>query len=251
MLNRRAIIVPLGLLLEKVDSTHFIEYMVQTAKGDDSNFNFSPDLQKTALSITEKFNNGEIKAIEFEDNMRKAFGIKNMDGNSFWLQWSNILVIGNIKEKISLLQQLSHEYRVLFYLTSDTNAMHIESIAHACEINKISFEIEKKLMKIAQIPLYTSFQVGKNHSELIQQVVSEIRSKAINQQDQITIMLDDANKIKNGMQCADTKLEQKEIQNWCNKNNINVDVMTTEFAERLQNLIAPIDQYEHKLAVNR
>lgn len=239
MQNRTAIVLSLGMLLEKVDTSGFIGKLLKKAKEENTEFTFTPELQKQAFILSETFNQGKIESEIFETQLLKLLGIKSMQSGEFWAEWDNMITLGNVAEKIQLLQGIGHRYNALVYLSTDTNLVHLKKIAKDCEEQKITLDMTKQLMTFAQFPLYASCRVGVNRQELAKHIVGEVRAKEINKPDVITLILGDPDNVKDRSHQAVVKRECDAIAGWCKENGVSVKLHNNSLDETLTQIFTP------------
>ena len=239
MQSRNAMILSLGMLLEKVDTSGFIMKLLKKATEENSEFEFTPELQKQAFFLSEKFNQGEVKPDIVVSQLLKLLGIKSMESSEFWLEWNKMVTLGKLSEKIQLLQEIGVKHGALVYLSSDTNPIHLEKIAKESEEQKIDLDAKKQPMTLGQFPLYVSCQLGKNRQELTKHIVGDIRSKELNKPDTITLVLGNPENIKDKNHQAVAKRECDAIITWCKENNVSVKLHNNSLDETLTQIFIP------------
>ncbi len=236
MQNRPAIVLSLGMLLDKVDTSEFNTMLLKKAKEENATFVFTPELQKQAFGLSESFNKGKIESDQFEAQILQLLGIKTMQSSVFWTEWNKMLTLGNVAEKIQLLQEVARKHNALIYLSSDTNRVHLQKIA---DESKITLDTTKKPMLFAQFPLYASCQMEKNRQELVKHVVSDIRSKEFNKPDALTLILGNPENVKDKAQQSIAKRECDAIVAWCKDNNVAVKLHNNLLDETLTQIFVP------------
>ena len=239
MQNRVAVVLSLGMLLEKVDTSGFIAKLLKKAAEENSEFVFTPELQKQAFLLSETFNQGKIQSDGFELQLLQLLGIKTLESSEFWSEWNNMVILGSLSENIQLLQDMGYQHNALIYLSSDTNAVHLEKIAKELKEQNINLDTQKQPMMLGQFPLYVSCQVGKNRQELSKHIVGDIRSKEFNKPDSITLVLGNPENIKDKNHQAVVKRECEAITNWCQENNVSVSLHNHSLQETLMQILAP------------
>lgn len=239
MQSRITVILSLGMLLEKVDTSEFIAKLLKIAVEEDSKFVFTPELQKQAFSLSEKFNKGEVQSEAFELQLLQLLGIKKLKSSEFWAEWNKIITLGNLSQKMQLLQEMKHNHKALIYLSSDTNFIHLEKIAKEVAEEKIELDTQSQPMNLGQIPLYVSCQVGKNRQELTKYIVSDIRLKEFNKPDAITLVLGNPENIKDKNHQAIVKRECDAIVTWCKENSVSVLLHNNSLQETLTQIFVP------------
>lgn len=239
MQNRTAIIMSLGMLLEKVDTNGFIGKLLKKAKDENPEFIFTPELQKQGFLLSEIFNQGKIEPKLFESQLLQLLGIKDMQSDEFWSEWNNMVVLGDVVEKIQQLQEVGYRHNALVYLSSDTNSVHLKQIAKDSEVQKISLDMSKQPMMFGSFPLYASCRVGKNRQELTKHIVNDIRAKKMNKTDAITLILGNPENIKDKSHQAVAKREYEAIAAWCNENDISIQLHNNVLSETLDQLFSP------------
>src|SRR5690349_15307236 len=95
--SRPAIILPLGMLLEKVEANSFIMTMIKKAKEKNSAFDFNAVKDKLFL-LAENFNLGKISADAFQTQIIETLGI-SIDAKDFWSEWNKMIEVGNPSDK--------------------------------------------------------------------------------------------------------------------------------------------------------
>jgi hypothetical protein len=173
---RNAIILPLGMLNEKVNTNPFIIKLLQQAKQSNPNFVFDDDLQKQAFALAEAFNKNTIDQDNFKSQLLAIFNI-NIDDNQFWQSWNEMVVVGNIKQKLAELQTFADQNNLIVYLHSDTNLVHLKLMQDAWAAQGISFSEAENVIILQQLPLYISCLQGKTRLELIQKMVELIKAQ--------------------------------------------------------------------------
>lgn len=239
MHSRPAIILSLGMLLEKVDTSGFIAKLLKKAAEENSEFKFTQKLQKEAFILSEQLNLGKIKPEEFEFLLLKLLGIKGMETREFWLEWNKIITIGKLSEKIQLLQKVAEKHSSLVYLSSDTNTIHVEKIARESKELKIDLDIKKQPMILEQFPLYVSYQTGKSRQQLIKHIVNEIQAKKLNKPDRITLVLGDPKSVKDKSHQAVAQRECDDMIAWCKQNDVLVKLHSNSLEETLTEIFSP------------
>lgn len=252
MQSRPAIVLSLGMLLEKVDTSGFIGKLLKKAKDENAEFVFAPELQKQAFLLSETFNQGKIESDTFKTRLLKLLGIESMQSSEFWSEWDNMITLGDLVEKIQQLQDVGHRHNALVYLSSDTNLVHLKKIAKESEAQNIILDTSKQPMMFGQFPLYVSCRVGKNRQELTEHIVGDIRAKEINKPDAITLILGNPDNVKDKSHQAAAKRECETIAAWCDENNVSIKLHNNVLSETLDQIFSPkqsnIDTA--KLAVN-
>lgn len=240
MQNRTtAIIMSLGMLLEKVDTSGFIGKLLKKAKEENDKFIFVPELQKQAFILSESFNLGKLEPKEFESKLLLLLDIKKMESNEFWSEWNSIVAPGKMGEQIQLLQDMSDEHNALVYLSSDTNPVHLEKIAKEKSEEKIELDTKKQPMTLGQFPLYTSCQVGKNRQELIKHIVAVIQAKQFNKPDKMILILGNPENIKDKNHQAVAAKECDAIVTWCSQNNVSVQLHNDSLEKTFGKIFKP------------
>ncbi|MDX1902206.1 MAG: hypothetical protein SFW66_09440 [Gammaproteobacteria bacterium] len=233
MQNRTAIILSLGMLLEKVDTSGFIVTLLKKAKEENAEFAFTAELQKQAFLLSENFNQGKVEPEAFEAQLLQLLAIKTMQSSEFWSEWGNMLKLGEVAEKIQLMEEVGYEHNALVYLSSDTNNEHLKKIAKECEEQKMTLDLTKQPMLFAELPLYASCRVGKNRQELTKHIVRDIRSKEFNKPDAIILILGNPENIKDKSHQAVAKREFDAIAAWCEENGVTVKLHNQSLDETL------------------
>lgn len=233
MQNRTTIILSLGMLLEKVDTSGFIGKLLKKAKEENTEFAFTPELQKQAFLLSENFNQAKVEAEAFEVKLLELLGVKTMQSSEFWAEWDNMLTLGKVAEKIQLLQAVGHKHNALVYLSSDTNLAHLRKIARESEEQKITLDTTKQPMLFGQLPFYASCRVGKNRQELTKHIIGDIQSKEFNKPDAIILILGNPANVKDVTHQAVAKRECDAIASWCKENGVSVKLHNNSLDETL------------------
>jgi hypothetical protein len=251
MQNRVAIVLSLGMLLEKVDTSGFIVKLLEKAKEENPEFAFTPELQKQAFLLSENFNQGKSEPDVFQSRLLQLLGVKTMPSREFWSEWDNMVTLGKVAEKIQLLQDIGHNNHALVYLSSDTNLIHLKKIAKESEEQKVTLDMTKQPMIFGQFPLYASCRVGKNRQELTKDIVSDIQTKEINKPDEIILILGDPENIKDKSHQAIAKRECDAIVEWCKENSVSVKLhnnsLNETFAQIFTSQSLPTNMLHHAL----
>lgn len=224
MQNRRAVILPLGMMLEKVDISSFIVKMLAQAKKENPNFVFDATKQKEAYGLSHQFNLGKLIPSAFMNQLLAVLEIKTMQEKEFWQEWNNMVTVGDIQQQIKNLQDICFAEPVSFYLVSDTNAPHLDKIAKACNKDNEEpvLDCMHKPMLLEYFRLYASYQYGMNHEDLLNKVLQDVKFKAFNKPTTITLLLGDPNNIDNPMQREVIKQQNAKTIAWCEKKNVAV-----------------------------
>lgn len=239
MHNRTAIVLSLGMLLEKVDTSGFIAKLLTRAKEENAEFALTPELQKQAFLLSENFNQGKIEPEAFHEKLLQLLGIKTIQSQEFWSHWSDICTLGKVAEKIQLLQEIGYKHNALIYLSSDTNLVHLRKIARESKEQNITLDTTKQPMLFGQFPLYASCQVGKNRQALTKHIISDIRSKEFNKPDAITLILGNPENIKDITHQAVARRECDAIALWCKENGVSVKLHNNSLDETLTQIFIP------------
>jgi hypothetical protein len=255
-MGRTAIILSLGMLLEKVDTSGFIGKLLQRAKDENANFDFKLELQKQAFVLSERFNLGKIEPVVFESDLLQLLGIKSMKGEEFWSEWDAMLMLGDIAAKVQQIQDIGHRQGALVYLSSDTNPVHLKKIANECVGKGVNLDIPEQpvqLMqpmlpiKLGQFPLYASCRIGKSRQELIKHIVTDIKAKEINKPDEVVLILGNPENVKDKNHQAVAKNECDSITAWCNANNVSVVLHNNVLEETLTRVFSPDNGADNKI----
>jgi|GEM_PF-6677032 len=237
MQNRVAVVLSLGMLLEKIDTSGFIAMLLKKAMEENSAFVPTPELQRQAFLLFEKFNQGGEPKV-FEAQLLQLLGIKKLESIEFWSEWNKMVTLGKLSEKVQLLQEMGHKHNALIYLSSDTNVIHLERIAKEVAEEKMELDTKKQPVTLEQFPLYVSCQVGKNRQELIKHIVSDIRSKEFNKPNTIILILGNPENIKDKSHQAIAKREHEAISVWCKENNVVISLHNHSLQETLAQVLA-------------
>lgn len=235
MQNRTAIILSLGMLMEKVDTSPFINHMLAKAKDENPEFLFTPELQKQTFLLAEYFNLGKVDSDTYAIKTLQVLGIKNMQIEEFWSHWNAVVTVGDVTKQIDLLKDISREHNGIVYLLTDSNSKHIKKIRKECEEQNISF-LKSKPMLLGQFPLYTSYQIGKNRQELLKYIVEDIRSKEFNKADSLKLILCNPENIKDPTHRAIAQKECDAMMAWCDTQNVAVTLHGSSLSETLGNI---------------
>lgn len=219
MQQRSAIILSLGMLQDKVDTSAFIGKLLKKAGEANKEFKFTPELQGKAFGLSEEFNRGLAPEL-FMQRLTQLLGI-TMEAEEFWKEWNAMVTIGNIVEKITSLKTFASQNNALIYLNTDTNAMHLEKIATAFKEMKISFDATKNPTLLADIPLYVSCQIGKNRNELVKDICTKIKEKEF-KADRTVLILGNPENIKDKNHQTMAKKELELISKWCNDHAVEI-----------------------------
>lgn len=247
MQNRMAIVLSLGMLLDEVDTSGFIGKLLKKAAEEHPKFVFTPEVGKQAFLLSETFNRGNIEAKGFESQLLQLLGIEKLSSKEFWSEWNKMITLGQVSEKIQLLQDMSSTHKALFYVYSDTNVAHLEQIAKELAEQKINLDTKKHPMALAQFFLYTTYQEHKNRQELLKQIIEDIQSKKSNKPSGITLILGDYKNIKNENHQAVIKNKYDMITKWCQEQDVSVSLHQNSLRETLMKILVPENTIEHKI----
>lgn len=238
MQSRVAIILSLGMLLEKVDTSGFSAKMLKKAE-ENPEFQFTQLKQQQAFLIIERFNQGKLEPEVFEKQITQLLEIKNLASIEFWSAWNDIVTVGHFSEKIQLLREMSQNYQALIYLSSDTNLVHLKKVEQELEEQKMSLKTQNQSITLEQFPLYASCKVGENREQLTKHIVSDIQSKEANKPSRIHLILGDPDNIKDKNHQAIAKKECDSITAWCHDHDVSVSLHHQSLEETLTKILAP------------
>lgn len=228
-----AVILSLGMLLEKVDTQGFIVGLLKKAKEENPSFEFTPALQASAFGLSEHFNQGKLTPEVFKSTLLAMLGISSLEDSEFWLAWNKMITLGDVADKIQLLQTVGHEHKVLVYLSSDTNVVHLEAISNGLRAQGIDVDIQKDIPLLAQFPLYATCHTGKSRQELTSLIVDDIRSKALNKPGQITLIFGNPDNVKDKNHQALVRNELERTKKWCEENQVAITLHNDSLEETL------------------
>jgi hypothetical protein len=225
MQNRRAIMLSLGMLLEKVDANIFMMKMRAKAKEENPAFEFTPQILGQAFIWSEQFNQKKLAKNDYKANILKVLGITKMADDEFWKGWNSMVVVGDIAARVNELREFCSENNALIYLDSDTNEVHAEAIMQEVQAKGIPFYktgSTPAVYFLEEYPIYTTCELGKNRSDLTKYVVTEIKNKEFNKPSEIIRILGNPDNIKNPQQQAFARKECDALTAWCNDNGVTV-----------------------------
>lgn len=237
--NTNAIVLSLGMLLEKVNIPGFMGTMLKKAAEENPNFVFTPELQSKAFTLCSSFNLGKMKSETLEAEILKLLGITTMQSEEFWSEWDKMLSLGNVVENIKLLQETMNQHNTLVYLYSDTNMVHLKKIAKESAMQEVKLDMEKTPMLFGQLLLYPTCQIGKNNEELTEHIVKDIRSKEFNKPDVITLILGNPENVTDVRYRASVKSKFDQTASWCEKNGVAVQMHNNSLSETLAKIFTP------------
>ena len=220
MQPRSAVILSLGMLHEKVDSSLFIGKLLKKASDTNKEFKWTPELQVKAFGLSEIFNQGKIEPEMFHKNLTSLLGI-TVEKEEFWKEWNAMIILGKVADKIKLLEACAKENKALFYLNTDTNIPHLQEIASAYKEMKIPFDASKNPVLLDEIPLYVSCQIKKNRNDLIKEIYSKIKEKEF-KVEKITLIFGDPENVKDKAHQMMAKKEFDQISKWCEENHVSI-----------------------------
>ena len=227
----KAIILSLGMLQEEVNTNRFIVYLLAKAKASNPGFNFTPDLQTQAYALSDRFNAGKVSPEDFKRGLLTLFTIPEAEitDTTFWEKWDAMVTVGNIKDKMQLLQDFSSDHQSLIYLHSDTNTVHLEKLKTEYQAQSITLNTDTSPPQVEQFPLYASCLAGKSRFELVQHIIAEIKQKQFNHPDEIILILADPENIQNPHDKANQKKKIASIIEWCSQQeNVSVKLHSSK-----------------------
>lgn len=240
-----AVILSLGMLLEKMDTNGFIMKLLAQAKQENPEFIFTPALQAQAFQLSEHFNLGKVFPDDFEAGIRAVLGVQQITTEAFWDEWNAMLTVGAVDEKIAVLREASEHHSALFYLTSDTNAAHLKKIESGFNEKGVGFESKEDSIVIAgQYPLNASFILHASRHDLLKNVVTQMREKAFNQPQEIVLMYGDPENIAHPTSKAKAQAELAALSSWCAENNVRIVLHKNDLSETLMKLFHPAVEAE-------
>ncbi|MBA3662408.1 MAG: hypothetical protein H0W64_11810 [Gammaproteobacteria bacterium] len=250
MQTRTAVLLSLGMLLEKVDTSEFIAKLLKIAKEENPDFIFTQSLQKQGFLLAETFNQGKIESETFASQLLKLLGIKTMPLNEFWNAWDQMVILGNIAEKVHLLQEVGYKHNALMYLSSDTNHSHFNKIVKESENQNIQLDATKQPIQFGQLPLYLSYRIGRNRETLVKHIIDDIRSKDFNKPREIILILGNPANIKDKTARQMAERECAVITAWCKENNVSVKFHNHSLEETFEQIFNTenIDRLAFKFA---
>lgn len=218
-METRAVVLSLGLLLEKVDFDPFIKFLKEKIQADNKEIQ-SQELNARVmqgLGLAAKFNltkpAAELKAgtipPEAEEFRQKLFaiaGIKSLSAEDFWKGWSQCVVVGELEKRLEKLQKFAENHKCIFYLYSDTNMVDTARIAAECK----SYDISKHPGSLKEFPVYTSFRSGLARNKLVEDICAQIEKA--NFKKTPFIVLGHHTNITNPLQSADEQGKNKHIE---------------------------------------
>jgi len=225
---RRAIFLSLGMLLEKVDATPFIGFLITKAKLKNASFVLTPEIKSAAFELAEQLNQEKIlpmgsssskgeesKAIMspaeskmdespleaiFRKELTNLFGLKNVDAGEFWAAWDNMVVVGEIAKKIKLLQDAHREHKEdSFELYTDSNYRHLSKIAKVAADSEAKMTanfdrgllIERKETTFADFPLSATCITKQDIASVINDMILRATGKVFNKPEKIILFFGD------------------------------------------------------------
>lgn len=235
--KRQILILSLGMLLEKVDSNIFIGTLLQQARKENSNFQLTDEIKIKSFQLSEGFNQGNFSKDEFEKKLLDLLSIKNFSSEQFWNAWNKMLTSGQIDNKIKLLQETAKNEVVKIYLISDTNSVHFDELKKQFENEHIVFNSKKTPPKLANFPLYLSFENKKIRVPLIEFVIYKIKSgKSYHSDLKITLIYGDPENIKDPNHKPIIQKEYATIQELCKKESISLQLHQNSLETTLKNV---------------
>jgi F0F1-type ATP synthase delta subunit len=222
MQARKALILSVGMMLEKVDANSFIMSLLQLASKDNSEFKFDQGLKDKVFNLAEAFNRGELNPEDFRTQLSSDLGITSLSEDEFWKGWSKIVTVGNLAEKVNVLQAAAAQYNFTVYLVSDTNIKHTEQVRTVTTAQNLIFDTTKKPAMFGTFPVYLSWIYGKNRQALIEEIVKDIRHQEVNKPNRIDVILGDASNVEDKNLQEVVSERNQQIVDWSASNNINV-----------------------------
>ena len=225
MQNRKAIMLSLGMLLEKVDANIFMMKMRAKAKEENTEFEFTPPILGQAFIWSEQFNQKKLAKDDYKTKIQNLLDITKMSDEEFWKNWNSMVVVGDITARVNELREFCSENNALVYLDSDTNEVHAAAIMQDAKARGIPFyktDSTPALFFLEEFPIYTTCEFGKNRSDLTKFTVSEIRNKEFNKPNEIVRVLGNPDNIKNPNMQALARKECDALTAWCKENDVTV-----------------------------
>jgi hypothetical protein len=245
---RTAIVLPLGMLLEKVEINIFIGTMLKKAKEANAEFVFTAQIQQQAFGLAQLYNLNGKSTDDFRTELLKLLGIEGLDAQEFLTEWNKMLTVGDIAKKISDLQTLAARHEFTVYLASDTNIEHLKKIKEQCP-DLLSIDGDAK--KLAEFPLYASCYLRKNRIALLEHIVVNIKDQQSNKADVIRVISGDPKNIQDGVVRGYAEKDCNAIQEWAAHNGVQVNLhdKTVSLADTLEQIFNPTVQYSRALAM--
>lgn len=180
MQNRKAIILSLGMLMQRVDLARFIDMMQLFGQMEHDDFVLTPEIMGKGAVLSNQLNMGQLEPEKFADAIMQLLNLTKLSKESFWKSWNDMVQVGQIDEKIKLLQSTAQVAHASFYLYSVTNAPHLEFIAQQSGVAVTQPLADKGLpATFNAMPLYASCLLKKPALDLIKQIIDEIKAKNI------------------------------------------------------------------------
>lgn len=236
---RKAIILPLGALLKKVDTTDFISDMIAQAKYENKGFELTPAIKQQAMMLCEQYNLGALTSEQFMPKFLNVLSIKQLEADEFWRKWNDIVIAENISNKVKRLQETAQQRQCVFYLLSDTNPAHIAYIAERSKREAVVVQTDCNPIKVAEMPLYTSYQQKKSRLPLIQHVVEAIKNQNNNKPDEIVLVSSDPMNVYDEDLRKHAEAERKVVFAWCAENNVKVKNHVDDLTTTLLDIYMP------------
>lgn len=240
MLARTAVILTLGMTLEKVDISPFVGFLMREALKVDQQFKLNEELQDQAMELAEKFNVGEMKSPDdFKEKLLKIFKLEKCDG--FWDEWKKIVKVGEIQDKVQLMRKKA-EQQGLFYLLADTNDPHVATIKAASAEKKVELQVQKDSATLDQFPLFLSCQLKKSRVELIKLITQEIQGKQTNKPKEIVLLFGRPKNHANARTRKKAEDEMAAIEQWCAQNSIKLVLHENNLQASLDKLFPEMEK---------
>jgi hypothetical protein len=239
MQNRKAIILSLGMLMQRVDLSRFIDMMQLFGQMEHDDFVLTPEIMGKGAALSNQFNIGQIEAEKFAEAIMQLLNLTKLTTETFWQSWNNMIQVGQIDEKLKLLQSTAHLTHASFYLYSVTNAPHLKFIAQQSGYAVTHPTTDKGLpATFNNMPLYASCLLKQQALDLIKQTVADIRQKQHNIPDEIILLLANPENIENPALQAQAKKQNATITTWCEANKVKVVIHDFNLRETLFNVAA-------------
>ncbi|MES2217760.1 MAG: hypothetical protein V4501_05065 [Pseudomonadota bacterium] len=243
MQNRSAIILSLGMLLEKVDVSGFIGKLILKAMAKNKDFKFTPALQKQAFDLSELYNRNGVEAEDFRGQVLQLLGLdpaSDVNEKEFWDAWQLMVTVGDVAAKIKEVQDVAAKHYSIVYLASDTNGPHVDKIVDESAKHNVILDIDKQPRKFGPFQLYLSFELEKNRLDLIKHIV-EVANAQNFKPAGIVLVLGNPENIKDASQKKVVQAECEAITKWCSENNVSVKLLdnTMSLGKNLEQIFTP------------
>lgn len=232
MQNRKAIVIPMGMLL-KVNLNAIIGALTVEAKKENPEFDLNKVLGQ-AMGLCEQFNEDKISEEKFLQEIFSLLGITKMPVESFWKVWNSALAFDGMLDNIKMLQQLSDKHDVTFYPVTDSNIAHLKHIKS--EAKGIELIINGSEATLNGLPLFATCLLKKNRLDVNKFAVEKIKSKAFNHVSDSIVLMGDPSNQPAPLQ-ARAKAEVDKMTTWCNENAARVELHTNANKNTLENTL--------------